>query len=185
MIRRLAVLMPLLLLVACATSPTKRGSSAAPGQSSSVMGQAMQSPLRDLNMGQAAISPILLLAMADVYALPATGDCAALADEISALEQELGDDLDLRPFTGKEEGFAAGVLSSAIKGLMPYRSILRRITGADVRARRVAAAITAGGIRRGYLKGLGEAQQCGSPAAPDRSAKARMPAAPPSNPDES
>lgn len=149
------------------------------------MGQALQTPMRDLNMGQVAISPILLLAMNDVYAVPAAGDCAALAEEINALEHELGDDLDLRPFTGKEHSFGADVLSSAIKGLMPYRGILRRITGADVRARRVAAAIAAGGIRRGYLKGLGEARDCGSPAAPDRSANSRMPAVPPNKPDES
>lgn len=178
---RLSVAMTCLLMLAgCAsTSPTRRESSqSAAEQRKSTMVRAMQSPMQDLNMRQVEIHPILLLAMADVYAMPVIVDCASLAEEVSALDRELGDDLDLRPFAGKQENFGVSVLAGAIKSLMPYRGIVRRLSGAEIRERRVAAAIAAGGIRRGYLKGLGESRNCASPAAPDRSAQARTPMVP-------
>lgn len=142
------------------------------------MVHALQSPMRDINVRQVEISPILQLAMSDVYAMPAIVDCASLADEVGALDRELGDDLDLRPFAAKQENLAISVFASAIRSLVPYRGIVRRISGADKRDRRVAAAIAAGSIRRGYLKGLGESRNCTQPAIPDRSANRRTPTVP-------
>ena len=57
---------------------------------------------------------------------------------------------------------------SGIHGLMPYRSWLRKLSGAEKRELRAIAAIAAGSIRRGYLKGLGEARGCAPPATPNR-----------------
>jgi hypothetical protein len=51
-------------------------------------------------------------------------------------------------------------------GLLPFRSWIRRLTGANKHAKAVIAAISAGAVRRAYLKGLGQAQGCGHPAAP-------------------
>jgi hypothetical protein len=56
----------------------------------------------------------------------------------------------------------AMLASSAI----PYRGCVRRLSGAERHDRLVQAAIEAGAVRRGYLKGLGEARGCDPPATP-------------------
>jgi hypothetical protein len=43
---------------------------------------------------------------------------------------------------------------------------VRKLTGAERYSREVAAAISAGTIRRAYLKGLGASAGCDAPAAP-------------------
>ena len=57
---------------------------------------------------------------------------------------------------------AAGAASDAI----PFRGWVRKLTGAERHDSFVQAAIIAGGVRRAYLKGLGEARGCDMPAAP-------------------
>ena len=47
-----------------------------------------------------------------------------------------------------------------------FRGILREITGAADHERQFQAAIMAGMVRRGYLKGLGEARDCPYPSRP-------------------
>ena len=43
---------------------------------------------------------------------------------------------------------------------------MRRLSGAEQHDKFVQAAITAGAVRRGYLKGLGESKGCLPPATP-------------------
>jgi hypothetical protein len=54
----------------------------------------------------------------------------------------------------------------AAQGIVPYRSWVRKLSGAERYSKEVAAAITAGGVRRSYLKGFGQAGGCPAPAAP-------------------
>lgn len=54
----------------------------------------------------------------------------------------------------------------AAEGIVPFRGWVRKLSGAERYAKEVAAAITAGTIRRAYLKGLGQAAGCAAPAAP-------------------
>jgi hypothetical protein len=59
-------------------------------------------------------------------------------------------------------GAAAGMAAETI----PFRGWVRKLTGAEQHDRLVQAAIAAGAVRRGYLKGLGEARGCDPPATP-------------------
>lgn len=61
---------------------------------------------------------------------------------------------------------AIGAVKGAAEGIVPMRSWVRKLTGAEKYAREVEASITAGTIRRSYLKGLGQAAGCEAPAAP-------------------
>ncbi len=140
--------------------------------------QAVTSPLSDLNLVRAPIPPVLKEALKSPYA-PAPGEgCADLAAQVRALDEVLGADLDTPPTPsnpslvergGKEVGSAAtGALKSAAEGIVPFRGWVRKLSGAERYSKEVAAAITAGTVRRAYLKGLGEARGCTAPAAPVR-----------------
>jgi hypothetical protein len=91
--------------------------------------------------------------------------CKALAAEIRTLDEVLGQDIDLPPGAGPsllERGgdLVVDALRRSAEGLVPFRSWVRKLTGAERYAREVAAAITAGSIRRGFLKGLARAYTC-------------------------
>ena len=132
------------------------------------MRDAKRSPLVDFNFGEDDIPKVLLVAVADTYAVPTPVECDVLAAEIESIDMVLGPDLDVLKASSKDADLVAHTFVKAIRGLIPYRGVLRIFTGANRRARRIAAAVAAGGIRRGYLKGLGESRGCVFPAAPKR-----------------
>lgn len=119
-------------------------------------------PLGDLNMQRPAVAAALQKAAQAPYA-PVNLSCDALTGEIMHLDTALGPDFDTRavdaaskrtlPTMSQLEGEAAG-------SFIPYEGVLRFITGADRRDRRVAQMVLAGAVRRAYLKGIGEARGC-------------------------
>ncbi|MBE7941432.1 MULTISPECIES: hypothetical protein [Ramlibacter] len=142
------------------------------------MGQAVTAPLSDLNLVRAEIPSALQAALKAPYAAPAQGGCAGFTAEVQALDAALGADLDTPQTAANpsliERGQAAAgdaivdAVRSTTEGVIPFRCWVRRLTGAERYAREVQAAITAGTVRRAYLKGLGEAASCAVPAAPRR-----------------
>jgi hypothetical protein len=133
---------------------------------------AATAPLRDLNMLRTKIPKVLLEAMADPYARPPKNfKCAQLIALVQPLENALGPDIDRIPIEdedyldrGRQAAFgaAADYASDAI----PFRNWVRRLTGAERHDKMVRDAIISGGVRRAYLKGLGEAKGCNPPATP-------------------
>ena len=53
-----------------------------------------------------------------------------------------------------------GALKSFYSGIIPFRSWIRRLSGADRHEREVGAAGVAGIVRRAYLKGIAQASNC-------------------------
>ena len=137
----------------------------------SVQGAAT-APLRDLNMVKTQIPEILIEALEDPYARPPRNwKCPALIVLIRPLDAALGPDLDQVPpgdedlmDRGKQTAF--GVAGDLASGAIPFRGVVRRLSGANTHDRLVQSAIVAGNVRRAYLKGLGEARGCGPPATP-------------------
>lgn len=135
---------------------------------------AATTPLSDLNIVRAEIPEVLKAAAAVPYAMPADASCAGLAAGIRALDEVLGPDLDAPHTAGntglldRGEDAATGALQRTAEGVIPFRGWVRKLTGAERYARQVSAAITAGGVRRGYLRGLAAAKACvAAPAKPD------------------
>jgi hypothetical protein len=150
--------------------------------------EAATTPLSDLNIVRAQIPATLMAALRSPYARPANASCDGIAAEIRALDAVLGADLDtpvtpinpnLIPHTfdalfqqGTEfateaaMGAAVGAVRGATSGIVPYRSWVRKLSGAERYSKDVSAAIAAGGVRRSYLKGFGQASGCPTPAAP-------------------
>ena len=154
----LGCLVAMTAMTGCVTTPTQRITDAA------------TSPLNDLNLMQVAVPQVLAEARKQVYAVPVIHDCIALATEIHALDEALGPDLDVAvPADDKTLVERGGVLAGnaaldaikgAAEGLIPYRSWVRKLSGAERASKAVAAAISAGMVRRGFLKGLLQAQTC-------------------------
>ncbi len=143
-----------LVLTACASSSQDKVASAA------------TTPLSDLNVVRAEIPDVLKAAAAAPYAAPADASCAGLAQAIQALDEVLGPDLDAPVTKGntglleRGEDAATGALQRTAEGVMPFRGWVRKLTGAERYARQVSAAITAGGVRRGFLRGQAAAKAC-------------------------
>ena len=108
---------------------------------------------------------MLVEAVQNPYAHETLTTCNAIVGEIARLDQVLGNDYDIAGAedTGLSEGkIAQGVVGSFI----PFRGIVREVSGAAGDERKLRAAATAGMTRRGYLKGLGQSKGCDYPARP-------------------
>ncbi|MGZ3378054.1 MAG: hypothetical protein ACXU8S_15790 [Phenylobacterium sp.] len=132
---------------------------------------AAEAPLRDVNLLRTKIPEVLLFSMADPYSLPPKGwKCHDLIAIVQPLDDALGDDLDApsqQPgMKEKGKGSVLGLAAGAASDMIPFRSWVRKLSGAERHDELVQRAITAGAVRRGYLKGLGEAKGCNPPATP-------------------
>jgi hypothetical protein len=149
---------------------------------------AVSAPARDLNLLRAKIPPVLLEALDDPYKRPTPATCPELIRLVLPLNEALGDDIDDPPTDaggslidkGRDaaEDTAYGMMAGAAQDLIPMRGWVRRLSGAERHDRLVRAAVVAGGIRRGYLKGLGESRGCDPPATPSH-VKSTLPKEPP------
>lgn len=137
---------------------------------------AVTAPLDDLNLKHTDIPDVLKRAVAGPYDRDGFRTCEAIAGEVGRLDEALGPDLDEPPppdrrTRGQKLKQAAGdaavsAVGDKTRSLLPFRGWVRKLSGAERRDKRVAEAINAGKIRRGYLKGAGMNMNCAPPAAP-------------------
>jgi hypothetical protein len=155
---KLTMLAGVLLLTACASKLQDRATNAA------------ATPLSDLNIVKAEIPEILLEAAKAPYLPPVDQSCPALLSELGKLNDALGADLDtpasddspslIDRGTDMGENAAIGALQRTAEGLIPFRSWVRKLSGAERYSRKVAASITAGSIRRAFVKGVAASHGC-------------------------
>lgn len=136
---------------------------------------AVQTPLRDVNLVRPEV-PEILKGIGYPYSQDAPSQgCPAIALEIGRLDAVLGEE-SYQP--GQERGlvtragdyaenYAAGQLADAAD-IVPYRSWVRRLSGASRAESRAAGAYAMGEMRRTFLRGYGAALGCPGvvPAAP-------------------
>ena len=139
------------------------------------LGEAAMSPLEDFNLRRQEIPP-LLAAIESPYHLPQELECWQISFLISELDKVLGDDWDsLKPddrlrtdqLSEAATDAALGAVSAGARSWIPFRGLVRRVTGAEAHARRYDNAFRKGAQRRAYLKGYGLAQSCDLPARPN------------------
>ena len=145
---------------------TRKGTAKAVRTTREGMGEAITAPLEDINARREEI-PEILEALETPYG--PTGDCEAIADEIAALTVHLGPDIDdvvtetdsSGDKAGKTVGKAAlGVVEDTTTGIIPFRGLVRRVTGAHAHDKKVKNAYRLGTERRAYLKGVAAAKSC-------------------------
>ena len=149
---RLAVIL-ILALAACT-----------PPKTSSIV-DAASTPLRDLNVIRAKIPDVLREAQKHPYLAPSDQSCEGLSTSVRALDELLGPDLDAPASSSKPRlierankaanDAAVGAVQGAAEEIVPFRGWVRQLSGAERYARDVAAAIAAGAVRRGFLRGAG------------------------------
>ena len=119
-------------------------------------------PARDVGLAKTKIPPVLDRAAASPYGSAGTASCAAIKASASDLDDALGPDYGHSTTRkGSRTGTVARVGGQAIAdSIIPFRSVVREVSGAAAAQRRLAAAVQAGYARRGYLHGLYLARKC-------------------------
>jgi hypothetical protein len=103
-----------------------------------------------LGLTGASVPPILQQVRADPYRWPVAPACDTIPRELLALDQVLGPDVDGLTTRSHPRDMAAGY----VRGMIPYHGVVRFLTGADNKDRKLQAAATAGYARRGFLRGV-------------------------------
>lgn len=158
-----------LLVASCLNAPLV-GAPAWAQNAEPDVGDALTQPLRDLSILRRETPEVLQRAAIAPYADGPTLengvlDCPSVATEIASLDQALGDDLRGRtPEMGlmaQAQSEAGNAIVDAVGDLveLPYRGVIRRITGAHRRDAELQGAVQAGLVRRAFLKGL-SAREC-------------------------
>ena len=126
------------------------------------------SPLSDLNVHKKDVPVVLEMAMARPYDLSGIKSCKGLTTAIMDLDAVLGDDIDVA--TGEKTddekmGNSAGAIAKSVIGsFVPFRGVIRELSGANAQERQWDRALYAGAARRAFLKGMGEQRGCAWPA---------------------
>jgi hypothetical protein len=129
-----------------------------------------KTPLRDLNIDGRDIPEVLQIAVRDPYARAGLDSCNAIVTDIAALDQVLGADYDIADDDGNDRLSEGRIAQGVVGSFIPFRGIVREVTGAASNDRELRAAYTAGMVRRAFLKGLGLGRGCAYPARPKQAA---------------
>ncbi|HET9159901.1 MAG TPA: hypothetical protein VFN88_04760, partial [Caulobacteraceae bacterium] len=92
-------------------------------------------------------------------------DCQTLVGEIAELNAALGPDVDVAPTKASRN--AEELVGEAVRGAvgLPFRGVVRRVTGAEAHDRQLRRAVTAAVARRGFLRGVALGRDCTAPPA--------------------
>lgn len=161
MIRTLASL----LAIALATSPAMAAQDRPITNDEPDVRDVAKTPVTDLNIDKREIPAILIEAQRSPYELGSGKRCQTLIREIEQLDEVLGPDIDL-PEEERSRISAGRVAKTVVGSFIPFRGLIREVSGANDHDRKVRAAIQAGLARRGFLKGVGSARNCVYPARP-------------------
>lgn len=171
-----------LLLIGCASS--EKGNETAEEKpsiteqalerTSSGISGAASAPLKDMNIIREDI-PDLLKEIKNPYNIDPAMTCEEIIVRVDALNAVLGRDWDIPPPDKKsmEERAADGAstavldtIASQASGVIPYRGIVRTLSGATSHTKKVIKAYERGSHRRTYLKAIGLMNACPHPASP-------------------
>ena len=184
MLRILPALSAIAICAACATSNSAGVQAESEDQTSATeraiqqsqdgFGDAAASPLKDVNLIREN-APEEFKAIKNPYNVDPQVSCDEIAVEVTRLNELLGRDWDIPPpdkkgmsdraADGASTAFLDTVASTA-SGIIPYRGIVRTVTGANSHATKVRKAYERGSHRRTFLKAMGLIKGCDYPAAP-------------------
>ena len=138
---------------------------------------AATAPFEDLNLKREKI-PTEITAFITPYDPLTDYSCDAIKLAILELNSVLDPDIDEQVKQAQEgtkdkkstsehaSDFALGQIASEARSLIPFRGLVRQVTGANAHEKKVDRAYEIAYLRRSYLKGFGHAKGCDLPAAP-------------------
>ncbi len=130
-------------------------------------GEIVTQPARDVGIEKTKIPEVLARAVEQPYA-PAGKGCRAVIDQIAELNAVLGPDFDANSKANENKfgNLAAAGGAAIVNSIIPFRGLVREVSGAAGAERRLQAAVNGGVARRGYLRGLAVSRGCKLPAPP-------------------
>jgi hypothetical protein len=125
-------------------------------------GEIVSQPVRDVGVNKRDIPAVLEKAAEDPYATAGLSNCSQIALSMKELNEVLGPDYVAGSPTKENK---AGKLAEAggktvVNAFIPFRGLVREISGAAPAERRYNAALDAGLVRRGFLRGISFARKC-------------------------
>jgi hypothetical protein len=119
-------------------------------------------PARDVGLQKTEIPPVLISAGQAPYSLDGLKSCKQLVAAIDDLNIALGPDFrgGDPPPEDKTEKLAEAGGKTVVNSLLPFRGLVREVSGAAAHQRAMNAAIDAGYARRGFLRGVHLKQGC-------------------------
>lgn len=121
-------------------------------------GKIVSQPARDVGVVKTKIPPVLELAAEGPYTLKGLSTCSAMAARLGELDQALGPDFDDGPKKGESIAKMGG--KAVVNSLIPFRGVIREVSGAAAADRRLEAATDAGVAQRGFLRGVYQTRGC-------------------------
>ena len=116
-------------------------------------------PAKDVGLAKNKIPPSLVEASNAPYSLDGLRTCRQIADAVRVLDAALGPDYSAGgPNNKVSVGKAAG--GAVVNSLIPFRGVVREVSGAAAADRRLTAATQAGFARRGFLRGVHQTRGC-------------------------
>jgi hypothetical protein len=140
-----------------AAQPESR-SSAARDKATEIVSQ----PARDVGASRSEIPPVLVKASNDPYSLAGLKTCRQIASAVQELNQVLGPDFQRgdKYQENRMAKLAQAGGKTVINSIIPFRGLVREVSGAAPADRRLAVAVDAGYARRGFLRGVHAARSC-------------------------
>jgi hypothetical protein len=119
-------------------------------------------PARDVGISKREIPPILVKASVDPYSLEGLSSCRQLADAVRELNETLGPDYGIgrQANENRTAMLAKAGGEAVVNSVIPFRGIVREVSGAGPAERNFNAAVDAGLARRGFLRGVHYKQGC-------------------------
>ncbi len=119
-------------------------------------GEIATQPVRDVGIDKKEIPPALAAAGANAYGTDGLTSCAKIGAAIGELTAVLGTDFGTGEQTAENraEKLAEAGGKTVVNTIIPFRGLVREISGAAPAERRMNAALDAGYARRGFLRGL-------------------------------
>jgi len=150
-------------LLLAATVPSAGIAQSGQGNSTAAeAGKIAVRPAQDIGVVKTKVPPLLAQVAEDPYTMNGAGSCPAIATSIRALNDVLGPDFgDDAPVRGNRKGAIAKAGGTAlVDSIIPFRGLVREVTGAASAERRVQLATFAGVARRGFLRGIYRTRGC-------------------------
>jgi len=173
MLRVAGPLLAAVALAACSSSGPKMPKVGKPDIAPSDVANAASQPVRDLNLMGDEPGDYLVTVVNDPYSVPPP-DCSALNGEIARLDEILGADVDAP--RKSDDDMVGAITLAAVRNVtrLPFRGVIREVTGAAPKERAMRQALLAGAVRRAYLKGMRVTLKC-TVAEPEGPARPPMP----------
>ena len=146
-------------LVACASTPDQDDDRFMADNTRDVE-QVVTTPVNDIGLDDIDI-PEYLANMTNPYAT-SPSSCGVISSEVARLDGLLGEDLDVpEDEAERREQLALNASSSAVGSiLIPFRGVVRAVSGAAKNELEAREAYQRGLVRRAYLKGRAEVLGC-------------------------